>query len=683
MTAFTNPKGRLPFPHALLVVLLLISTQVHAQLPERFHLKTLNYSDGTAQSHPLLGHRVLEYYPLDSIYILQTASLSDSPDVGIWSEWIPEEPHPSHPIKTVVYDMDFNFIGMLESKFNARIKAAGTHDNKVLLQGWNVVTSSFASISVNWTNDFPDSQVTAWSILEYDPAMNQLLEHVTHYRSAGSPSHWGDIPYDGYTLGTQTSSVEASSHYHTVTSGGHAVSGPMIFNSHTVNGNAYFNTTGQLGYLAIAYDLDNHNLSTVPVTPPGASLFNFKYFPSMDDDAFYRVGSFRGHASAINPGGTQMDGYPTDSSFVTYLSKENVEGEGYFATPLFGFNNVLPDTSSSNVSSAGQNIASLVEWEERMFVSQQLVIKSVPFPHQDTLFFTDFFGVEETHVNMLPTVVLEWEPYTDYMYAKNFIHVLSEQGEPLIELSMINGHEPLNAIATQTHPPLLFQVGEQLAWTTSYMAQTDTSLHLVRKYPGGEASDTTSVALPMGKGVCIFWLDSDLNLIDHWVIPYQSPDTIFPSVSFPNVAVPGLRGLYLEFIGAMNQDTLVLAGRITAGTTTGLDPSGDSPEVYYPGATTFIAFFANPTVGLEKAELQSPLNIYPNPTSSEIAVDVRRDAHFADYSVYDLAGKLVKSGELNPGNTTHKITLDPLASGMYILKCSGENGYATAKFAVH
>ena len=255
MTEFTKPKRRHPFAHLFLVLSLLISAQVHAQFPERFHLKTLNYSDGSDESHlPLHGHGVLEYFPLDSIYILQTATLLDSPNVGIWSEWIPDEPHPSHPIKTVVYDTDFNFIGMLESKYNARIKAAGSRDDKVLLHGWNVVTSSFASIPVNWTNDFPDSQVTAWSILEYDPALEQLHERVTHYRSTDSAPHLGGIPYEGYTTATQTSSVEASSHNLTVTSGGHAVSGPMIFNSHTVNGNAYFNTTGQLGYLAIAYD---------------------------------------------------------------------------------------------------------------------------------------------------------------------------------------------------------------------------------------------------------------------------------------------------------------------------------------------------------------------------------------------------------------------------------------------
>ncbi|HLV53335.1 MAG TPA: T9SS type A sorting domain-containing protein [Cryomorphaceae bacterium] len=136
-------------------------------------------------------------------------------------------------------------------------------------------------------------------------------------------------------------------------------------------------------------------------------------------------------------------------------------------------------------------------------------------------------------------------------------------------------------------------------------------------------------------------------------------------------------------MGYMNPDTLVVQGYIAQEVTTSLDPTGNSPEVYYPDATTFIAFFRNDPTGLEEVELQKALNIYPNPTTTEISVDVRHDALFDRYIIYDSAGKSVQSGDLNTGGFTHKIPLDPMPPGVYILRCSGENGYATAKFTVY
>ncbi len=421
-----------------------------------------------------------------------------------------------------------------------------------------------------------------------------------------------------------------------------------------------------MSYMSVAYNTMGQSTTAEPIIPPQTSLFNFRYFPSTDPGAYYRVGSLRGNETAVNPGGDIMGSFPSDSSYVVYLSKENSSGESEFITRLYSYNNLLPDTINGNPLVVSQIFESLVEWNDRTYLSQGLRARTSLIPGTDSLFFMDIFGTENTFYEMVENSDQEIDSVYRYPYAKHLIYVVSDEGEPQIELSIINGYAGSIWSVPQVQRPLLFKVGEKLAWTANYAAVSDTTLRLIRNTPGN-ATDTTYVELPAGKGSCIFWLDADLNLDDVWNIPYSAPD---------------LLGVQIGYIGMVNSDTLVIQGHVAQGTTTSLDPIGNSPDVNYPDATTFLAFFSSLAVDATDDAPYEPFEIYPNPADTRITVSSLPKG-CTHYSIHDLAGRSIQMGTLTNTLEDVHISIENLARGMYILSCYGNGAKMAGQFVVN
>jgi Secretion system C-terminal sorting domain len=65
------------------------------------------------------------------------------------------------------------------------------------------------------------------------------------------------------------------------------------------------------------------------------------------------------------------------------------------------------------------------------------------------------------------------------------------------------------------------------------------------------------------------------------------------------------------------------------------------------------------------------IEVYPNPAKDFLTLKVPSENSINNFMVFDVAGKNVKSGELNNSNT---INLQALPNGHYIIKFVNTNG---------
>ncbi len=77
-------------------------------------------------------------------------------------------------------------------------------------------------------------------------------------------------------------------------------------------------------------------------------------------------------------------------------------------------------------------------------------------------------------------------------------------------------------------------------------------------------------------------------------------------------------------------------------------------------------------------KLLTKLNVYPNPSSSQICIDWQ--AELFNFFITDLAGKTVKSGS---GHSKLEVDLSPIKTGQYVLEVSNAKGRITRKLTIY
>ncbi len=77
---------------------------------------------------------------------------------------------------------------------------------------------------------------------------------------------------------------------------------------------------------------------------------------------------------------------------------------------------------------------------------------------------------------------------------------------------------------------------------------------------------------------------------------------------------------------------------------------------------------------------EKQINIYPNPTSNEIFIAAKFNLEKANYQIYNIAGQLVKYGQIN--NSPEQISIRDLNSGIYFILVTKEKDVYTKKFIV-
>lgn len=601
----------------------------------------------------------LHYYSEDSLYTLKVPVLSETFQPGVWSDDPEQELNTAFSDKVILYDQNFNTLKILQFREPNRLNVIGATGQSVFFNAFRWYNSDIdleAIPEIQWTHSSTDQNRF---VLEYNRNTNTLAERVSVRDSVHQLNYLeSDLPYLGYIQAS--GSVYNMRFYNlknmTLLNNSTLVGGVNFFQKHWVNQTLYQSTSNNFGYLQLQYQIEDHNTVVTPVGPfPGVNMFNFMYFQSEHPDSYYRIGSFRGTMSTINPGGDLFVA-PNDSAYVTYISRENINGESEFITPLYSFNNFRKDTSWFNLVSQ-QGFHSLVESDGLIYLSERFLVQ---LPIGDSLQFTNYFGNDSVYVQMIDSIIGGSIPYS-----KDLIYAISDNGEPQIKLSMINKYLGNTELWYQSQQPKLYKVNNLLAWVSNYWAHSDTTIALVKE-TSGNTIDTTFIDLPAGKGVCIYWLNSDLSLVDFWNIPYTSS---------------GLEGVRIDYIGKYGPDTLLIQGYINANTYTTLEPYGGA-VIPFAENTSFLAFYAGlNSVNVKEATSNPGFSIFPNPASGTITVKQAENTDFNTYSIYDLSGKNVKAGSLPKGHSAI-IEIDKITPGMYILKCTGKDQTSSTKFVV-
>ena len=647
------------------IAFLFVFTSVKAQSPSLIYYKTYPLSF----AYPALdtyGYS-LNYFHEDSIYTLKILNISEALDIGVWTETLAQGWNPDFKDKLIVFDSKFNPLSVLQFRHYNYVNVLDLSNRSIYLTGsqeYYPVIEYSAIPEIQWTHPSEDQ---LRFLFQYDIDENILTERLSTRDSSWLSGYSSQYkPYSGYVGASGLSKImnDEFNRNMVMINDSIFIGGLNFFQNHWVNQAPYENSFGNLSYLSLKYSLTDQSTSVDQVGAfPETNMFNFKYFSSKNSSAYYRIASFRGAMSEINPGGDLFTS-PSDSVYVTYITKENVNGESQYLTPLYSFNNFRSDTLEYNLWSE-QDFHSLIEDSNRVYLSERLFI-SATTNGSDSLYFTDCFENDTVYNRMVDFVDPDFGNNVGRIvpYSKDLIYVLSDEGEPQIKLSFVNKFIGNYTLKAQSQKPKLFKVDSLFAWVSNYWSMSDTTIALVKETDG--ISDTTFIDLPAGKGSCIYWLSSDLDLVDFWNIPYSSSE---------------LAGVLIGYIGKYGIDTLLIQGTVVANTSSTLEPNGDA-FISFSDNTTFLAFYSGlNSVNIKKPKSNYGFTVFPNPASGTITIKQAESAGFDSYSIYDLSGRKVKEGTL-PTGPSAVIAIDKLKAGMYILKCMGKDQTSSTKFVV-
>ncbi len=68
------------------------------------------------------------------------------------------------------------------------------------------------------------------------------------------------------------------------------------------------------------------------------------------------------------------------------------------------------------------------------------------------------------------------------------------------------------------------------------------------------------------------------------------------------------------------------------------------------------------------------LNLYPNPTSEYLNIELGNNEEDINLQVYDMSGKLIHKDVINAYDTKYVLPMQSVASGQYLVQMQSENG---------
>jgi trimeric autotransporter adhesin len=99
------------------------------------------------------------------------------------------------------------------------------------------------------------------------------------------------------------------------------------------------------------------------------------------------------------------------------------------------------------------------------------------------------------------------------------------------------------------------------------------------------------------------------------------------------------------------------------------------------GLNNVIRKITNVTVGINQiSQNNADLNIYPNPNSGIVNVQINNNTENASYKVYNVIGKEVKAGNLT--YLSNKVDLSEFDNGMYTIIVSSKEGVSSSKISL-
>jgi len=109
--------------------------------------------------------------------------------------------------------------------------------------------------------------------------------------------------------------------------------------------------------------------------------------------------------------------------------------------------------------------------------------------------------------------------------------------------------------------------------------------------------------------------------------------------------------------------------------------NGAQPHIWAWSAGTGIqhALIPDFVLDVEKVTLQNDVKVYPNPVENELTIDMTSFSENSKATIYSITGKKILTLNLTD-NTTNKIDVKSLSTGLYLLKINSTTTAETIKF---
>jgi hypothetical protein len=342
------------------------------------------------------------------------------------------------------------------------------------------------------------------------------------------------------------------------------------------------------------------------------------------------------------------------------LLKETIDGDHQWMLPLFTYNNSRSDTGLNNHIQAIIENIDLVELEGDTYLSQ--MVRLGLYHLEDSLYFNDF--IEGENLIGIPE---DYESELPGFYPKTFnkIYRIDENGTLKSTFTFPEGGPSPgdDSFISGYHRPRLIKIDDKLGWIQSYFASEDTTISCIETNAATGFVDTVSLDLPAGRGVFILWLDAEFNILDFTNFPFYAGNSSYQPLRISNVI-------------KYNSDTLMIFGAIHQGSTTSLDPQGQSEEVTYTDSQTFLAFYSMPDVLINTPEIDSghsinSISVYPNPASESVMLKTNLSSD-ANYQIFDLSGRAISNGKIPASKISTLLQVDYLTQGLYFVRVTSE-----------
>lgn len=592
-------------------------------------------------------------------------------DIGVWNEYI---------INREVEGVEYIGAKLLYSNNldpQDRVFYQTSHSNYNGAPGTDRILLNFnksPAVNTNETDfltypaieDYPSPTYGQNIFLAYD-VDSEILNGVLNFsgpvlESSGNQPE----PFSGYKEAVNYLSVDRECAQNTaMVNDSVMIAYVMLYDDEqTVNNTEVFSNFGQeINLLRIQVNLNTNEFSIEQIGSSSGSQHLLHVSSTRYASAVYRMGIVRGPGTPISVSGAEIEMSPNDSLYHVYMTKESIAGQTEWLTELYAYNNVYPDTVPDslwiNKLFVQNQLTSVVEKDDFLYVSAAFRSEA---PLNDSLFYRDFMGQDHLYAHFSPWFNPMPEAH-QIPFSESRIYKINTDGNVLGKLRtkyMVGQYTN----ATYSQETKLIEIGNRMAWLQAYEALNDTTMTYAYSSQDG-SQQNTMIDLPAGKGIVIIWLDDDLQILDHWVIPFENDIS---------------QGMRINSIVPYHGDTLIIQGVLNENTTTDLNPFGQSETIEVDELSSFFAFYSVPGIFTRTKRHQSlfPIKIYPNPATQSIGLSGLQSGS-TKYRIVDLTGRLLKQGSIDEDR---KISVANLASGMYLLTVETGGKIATQRFLV-
>ena len=471
-------------------------------------------------------------------------------------------------------------------------------------------------------------------------------------------------PFNGYNQAIDVGAVNFPKYSNSAISNDSLLISYVLLNGEQFAQNtiSFSNWGGQVNLVRFELNLNTNELGSQQIGSSTGSQFLSRVESAPDISVLWRSGIVRGNNTPISVSGAEIEMAPNDSLYHVYITKESVTGETEWLTELYAYNNLFPDTAIgpflATKFSARNIINTILSRDEDLYISSTFFALSFL---GDTLLFRDHLGQDNSYIDYFPA----FPPFPEELhipYSEASVFKVDNTGNIIKKLSYTFNVKHYSSGYSQDAD--IYEVQDRLAWVQSYIAQNDTTIEYTLTESGG-SEETTSLSLPAGKGSLVIWLDEDLSILNHWIIPYQSNNN---------------NNLRINSILPYRGDTLLIQGMMGYNVTSDLNPFDETELITTENPISFFAFYSAPEIFTNTNEIKSPTNfkVYPNPSSAYIRVSGAYGQQ-ANFKIFDLSGRIIQSGNISQNEL---INTERLNSGMYMLWIESENGGGSAKFIV-